>query len=164
MPYGISVVRDRTCATAATWASAVTTPDPRPVAPPGNSWDLLETYYIVSLTYLLSASSIFSFSYHSFIISFIFRKNESINLVYFIQKQKCKSTIFQPFLCHIHFDHLVKKLKKNKLWYFYSKINNSGVPIVVQWLMNTASIHEDMGSIPGLVQWIEDSVLPWTVV
>ena len=35
-----------------------------------------------------------------------------------------------------------------------------GVPIVVQRLTNSASTHEDVGSIPGLVQWVKDPVLP----
>ena len=34
-----------------------------------------------------------------------------------------------------------------------------GVPIVVQLLTNPTSIHEDAGLIPGLTQWVKDSVL-----
>ena len=35
-----------------------------------------------------------------------------------------------------------------------------GVPIVSQWVMNPDSIREDVGSIPGLAQWVEGLVLP----
>ena len=32
-----------------------------------------------------------------------------------------------------------------------------GVPIVVQWIKNLTSIHEDGGSVPGLTQWVKGS-------
>ena len=35
-----------------------------------------------------------------------------------------------------------------------------GVPILAQWLTNPASTYEDVGSIPGLAQWIKDVMLP----
>ena len=35
-----------------------------------------------------------------------------------------------------------------------------GVPFVVQCLMNPTSIHEDVGSVSGLAQWVKYLVLP----
>ena len=39
------------------------------------------------------------------------------------------------------------------------KRTGEGVPIVAQWV-----IHEDVGSIPGLIQWAKDPVLLWLSV
>ena len=35
------------------------------------------------------------------------------------------------------------------------KKERNGVPIVAQWVKNLTSVHEDVGSTPGLPQWVK---------
>ena len=46
------------------------------------------------------------------------------------------------------------------LEWMFPKTRDLGVPVVAQWSTNPTSIHEDVGLIPGLAQWIKDLVLP----
>ena len=41
----------------------------------------------------------------------------------------------------------------------YKKRTCFGVPLIAQWLRNPASIHEDVGLIPGLAPWVKDPAL-----
>ena len=43
---------------------------------------------------------------------------------------------------------------------YIRKFFPAGVPIMARQVKNPASIHEDVGSIPGLAQWVKDLVLP----
>ena len=53
-------------------------------------------------------------------------------------------------VCDLHPWKLKLKTKQNK---------TRRIPIVVQWVTNPTTTHEDAGLIPGLAQWIKDMVL-----
>ena len=61
------------------------------------------------------------------------------------------------------FKHVAPKMPK--AWHF-SVIRNDafGAPVLSQWKWIRLRNHEVKGSIHGLVQWVKDLVLPWTVV
>ena len=66
-----------------------------------------------------------------------------------IEKHKIQSLLAHK-LNYIILVYLKKKKKKD----------DSGVPIVVQGLVNLTRKHEVAGLIPGLTQWIKGPVLP----
>ena len=40
------------------------------------------------------------------------------------------------------------------------KLKNPGVLLVAQWGESATGVREDVGSIPGLTQWVKDLALP----
>ena len=51
----------------------------------------------------------------------------------------------------------------NRLYYKTTVIKTYGTGEFPKW-HNPTRNHEVVGSIPGLIQWVKDLVLPWAVV
>ena len=68
----------------------------------------------------------------------------------FPQKTKNRTTISSSNSTSGHFSEENKNANLKR---------HLGVPAVAQWVKNPTSIHEDVGLIPGLAQWVKDLAL-----
>ena len=65
----------------------------------------------------------------------------------------CKINCYSVFLVHFY----VSQKSKSPLLRFHSRKITWGAPAVAQWVTNPTSNHEDVGLIPGLIQWAKGS-------
>ena len=55
---------------------------------------------------------------------------------------------------------ITRTLSSGDHFVMYNNMESLGVPTVAQRVTNPASIHEDVGLIPSLAQWVKDPALP----
>ena len=77
--------------------------------------------------------------------------------------QQVKYPAFSLYLLLQHGFNPLPGVTSHMLWAQTKKgkeILIFGAPLVAQWVMNPASIHEDVGLVPDLAQWVKDPGLP----
>ena len=74
----------------------------------------------------------------------------------------CKETPENKVCSFIKLEGCIRVRNTSHRILFKSMIKTAipGVPLVAQWLTNPTRNHEVADSIPGLVQWFKDPVLP----
>ena len=92
--------------------------------------------------------------------------SKSVGQKYYMASPESKqgeidSTSYESHVAQVLWDVQFAVIVVRILWI---KTVKMGVPIIAQQLTNPTSIHEVVGSIRGLAQWVKDLVLLWAVV